>query len=83
MANVFNPTPKKAKKSKIVSLKDQREASGENQSQFWSKRGVTQSGGSRYESGRTVPKPVRMINALINGKATIEQLKSGELAAAV
>lgn len=31
---------------------------GLNQLQFWSKVGVTQSGGSRYESGRTVPKPV-------------------------
>ena len=32
---------------------------GLNQQQFWSKIGVTQSGGSRYESGRNMPKPVR------------------------
>ena len=27
-----------------------------NQHQFWSRIGVTQSGGSRYESGRRMPK---------------------------
>lgn len=32
---------------------------GLNQQQFWSKIGVTQSGGSRYESGRNMPRPVR------------------------
>jgi len=30
-----------------------------NQSEFWGKIGVTQSGGSRYESGRNMPRPVR------------------------
>ena len=30
---------------------------GLNQQQFWSKIGVTQSGGSRYESGRNMPRP--------------------------
>ncbi len=32
---------------------------GMNQQQFWTKIGVTQSGGSRYESGRNMPKPVQ------------------------
>jgi|SRR6185369_8160830 len=31
---------------------------GLNQQDFWSRIGVTQSGGSRYESGRRMPKPV-------------------------
>lgn len=31
---------------------------GLNQCDFWAQVGVTQSGGSRYESGRNVPKPV-------------------------
>lgn len=31
---------------------------GMNQQQFWSPLGVTQSGGSRYESGRNIPKTV-------------------------
>src|SRR5574337_1462063 len=36
----------------------QRNKLGLNQTDFWSKVGVTQSGGSRYESGRTIPRPV-------------------------
>lgn len=34
---------------------------GENQSEFWNRIGVTQSGGSRYESGRAIPKPVQLL----------------------
>jgi len=34
---------------------------GINQQQFWSRLGVTQSGGSRYESGRDIPLPVLML----------------------
>ncbi|WP_373322702.1 helix-turn-helix domain-containing protein [Aromatoleum toluolicum] len=34
---------------------------GMNQAEFWSKLSVTQSGGSRYESGRSIPGPVRML----------------------
>ena len=32
-----------------------------NQTQFWSRVGVTQSGGSRYESGRNVPRAVQTL----------------------
>lgn len=32
---------------------------GRNQQEFWSRLGVTQSGGSRYESGRSMPKPAK------------------------
>lgn len=32
-----------------------------NQLEFWGPLGVTQSGGSRYESGRDMPKPVRIL----------------------
>lgn len=31
---------------------------GLNQNQFWERVGISQSGGCRYESGRTIPKPV-------------------------
>lgn len=49
---------------------------GENQSVFWQRFGVTQSGGSRYESGRSMPKPVRMLISLYAaGKATDEDLR--------
>ncbi len=39
---------------------------GLNQSQFWTPIGVTQSGGSRYESGREMPKPVRELLRLVH-----------------
>ena len=32
---------------------------GLNQQEFWGQIGVTQSGGSRYETGRSMPRPVR------------------------
>jgi len=35
-----------------------REKLGLNQQQFWERVGVTQSGGSRYEAGRRMPRPV-------------------------
>lgn len=53
----------------------------ENQSDFWRRLGVTQSGGSRYESGRNVPRVVRMLYALETGRATLDDLRSGRLAA--
>ena len=39
---------------------------GINQQQFWSKLGVTQSGGSRYESGRNMPRPVQQLLRLVH-----------------
>jgi DNA-binding transcriptional regulator YiaG len=38
-----------------------------NQSQFWSRIAVTQSGGSRYESGRKIPLPVQYLLHLAYG----------------
>ena len=38
---------------------------GVNQAVFWKILGVTQSGGSRYESGRTMPTPVQRLYWLI------------------
>src|SRR3954452_4237466 len=37
-----------------------------NQQEFWGQIGVTQSGGSRYESGRDMPKPVRELLRLVH-----------------
>ena len=37
-----------------------------NQQEFWARVGVTQSGGSRYESGRKMPKPVRELLRLVH-----------------
>ena len=71
-------TAKKGKSAKL-NLNDvaaYRRQLGENQSTFWRRLGVTQSGGSRYESGRNMPTPVRMLVGLFAaGKVTEEDLK--------
>jgi len=46
--------------------RDVRRRLGLNQQEFWTKIGVTQSGGSRYESGREMPKPVRELLRLVH-----------------
>jgi transcriptional regulator with XRE-family HTH domain len=43
-----------------------RQRLGLNQEEFWTQIGVTQSGGSRYESGRSMPKPVRELLRLVH-----------------
>lgn len=50
----------------IVDPREIRRRLGLNQHEFWSRIGVTQSGGSRYESGRTMPKPVRELLRLVH-----------------
>ncbi|MBE5527467.1 transcriptional regulator [Laribacter hongkongensis] len=52
--------------SAIVNPRDIRRQLGLNQQAFWSCIGVTQSGGSRYESGRNMPKPVRELLRLVH-----------------
>ena len=47
-------------------VRDVRRKLGMNQQQFWSKLGVTQSGGSRYESGRNIPRPVQHLLRLVH-----------------
>lgn len=49
------------KSFKPEKIQEQRKLSRLNQSEFWSRFGVTQSGGSRYESGRNVPLPTSML----------------------
>jgi transcriptional regulator with XRE-family HTH domain len=51
--------------ARIANPRDIRKKLGLNQIEFWSKIGVTQSGGSRYESGRSMPKPVRELLRLV------------------
>src|SRR5262245_34495109 len=46
--------------------KEIRQKLGLNQQEFWTKIGVPQSGGSRYESGRSMPKPVRELLRLVH-----------------
>ena len=49
-----------------IDAREIRRKLGLNQQQFWSTIGVTQSGGSRYESGRNMPKPVRELLRLVH-----------------
>lgn len=55
-----------AKTQEKIEARDIRKKLGLNQQQFWSKIGVTQSGGSRYESGRNMPKTVRELLRLVH-----------------
>ncbi|HSD40266.1 MAG TPA: hypothetical protein VLD36_00215 [Burkholderiales bacterium] len=50
----------------VINPKEVRTKLGLNQQEFWTKIGVTQSGGSRYESGREMPKPVRELLRLVH-----------------
>ena len=50
----------------MVNPKEIRQRLGLNQQEFWTRIGVTQSGGSRYESGRNMPKPVRELLRLVH-----------------
>lgn len=44
-----------------MDVKALRKAQHMSQADFWARVGVTQSGGCRYEAGRPIPKPVRML----------------------
>lgn len=77
--SIFNcnhkgPTQMKAFKP-INNIRDIRKKLGLNQIDFWGQVGVTQSGGSRYEAGRNMPKPVRELVRLVH----IEQLDISKL----
>jgi hypothetical protein len=52
-----------------------------NQSEFWSRVGVTQSGGSRYETGRRIPRPVRELLRLVHVEGiSLAKAKGDDLA---
>jgi transcriptional regulator with XRE-family HTH domain len=51
--------------TKIPDPRAIRERLGLNQTEFWAKVGITQSGGSRYESGRSLPRAVRELVRLV------------------
>ena len=67
----------------IKNVRDIRKKLGLNQQEFWSCLGVTQSGGSRYESGRTMPKPVSELLRLVHiEKLDLTQIKADDIAIA-
>ena len=49
------------KKLDFSDIADERRKRNLNQTEFWTRYGVTQSGGSRYESGRSIPKPLAIL----------------------
>lgn len=60
-------------------LADFRRQLGLNQGDFWSRYGVTQSAGSRYETGRSLPMPLKLLVRLhLGGAISDEQLKAAK-----
>lgn len=54
-------------------ITDERKKTGLNQASYWSRFGVTQSGGSRYETGRGIPVPTAMLIWLLEAERISEQ----------
>lgn len=50
-----------------------------NQAEFWPPLGVTQSGGSRYESGRAIPRSVQMLLRIAYGTKAQSQQQTAAL----
>lgn len=62
-------------------LKSLRKTLQMNQGEFWSRLGITQSGGSRYESGRQMPKAAMLLMQIAYGTerqaaSLVEQLRA-------
>ena len=70
-----------SKPSSKIDPREIRRKIGLNQQQFWSKIGVTQSGGSRYESGRNMPRPVQELLRLVHiEQINIQRIKREDMA---
>lgn len=64
-------------------IQDYRRKHGLNQTEFWGTVGVTQSCGSRYESGRDIPLPIQVLLQLAYGTSAeaaelLTWLRSGD-----
>ena len=68
--NAFQPFDQRGVSVKfldrVLNPREIRRRLGMNQEQFWTQIGVTQSGGSRYESGREMPRPVKELLRLVH-----------------
>jgi transcriptional regulator with XRE-family HTH domain len=69
--------PKKVRASAALrDIQAYRKAQGVSQRAFWDPLGVTQSGGSRYEKERTMPRPVKILLVLYeSGRITAADLE--------
>jgi DNA-binding transcriptional regulator YiaG len=68
------------KKLDFSNIADIRKKQNLNQTEFWTRYGVTQSGGSRYESGRNIPKPLALLlwlhqSGIVTDKDLAESMK--------
>ncbi len=69
---------------KTDKIKENRNKAGLNQLQYWSRFGVTQSGGSRYETGRAIPTPTKILMWLVeSGRITDADLADARKAVKV
>jgi DNA-binding transcriptional regulator YiaG len=60
------PQVKKGPKKKLIAdYRQLRRSLGMNQTEFWGRLGVTQSGGCRYEQSRKPPKPVAVLAYIV------------------
>ena len=67
--------------AKIQNPRGIRRRLGMNQQEFWGRIGVTQSGGSRYESGRNMPKPVQELLRVVHvDQIDLKKLNKGDVA---
>jgi len=72
---LFGTRDRNAIRKQLASVADARRQQGVNQASFWWPLGVTQSGGSRYEAERGMPRPVQLLLALrAAGRVTDEEL---------
>ena len=72
-------TTKSKLKPLPVNLAEFRNKLGLNQGDFWFRYGVTQSGGSRYESARSMPMPLKLLVRLhLSGVISDEELKAAK-----
>jgi transcriptional regulator with XRE-family HTH domain len=63
-----------------LDLREIRRKLGMNQSEFWSKLGITQSGGSRYESGRDMPWAVnQLLRLMYVERVDLHRIKRGDI----
>lgn len=70
------------KKIDFKEIRNIRRASGLNQFEFWTRYGTTQSGGSRYETGRDIPTAGKMLMWLhLTGVIDDKQLADARKAA--
>lgn len=77
MVKTFDAKTRKKMISFVTNSRDARKALGLNQLAFWSQFGITQSGGSRYETGRNIPGPAQLLMALhAAGKFSFEDLSA-------